>query len=317
MMEKKSFTERLKAHSAKEIADYALYRAMLILPVKDETFLRIQFKQRLGYKPDFVNPQSYNEKLNWLKMHNKCVDFTVLVDKDNVKKKLEPIIGKEHIIPTLAVYDSVDEIDFDKLPDRFVLKPTHDSGTVVICKDRLRFDVEAAKEQLRKSLKRKYWKAAREYPYKGVKPCIIQEPYLEDESCSELKDYKFFCFNGEPRLLYVASGRHTDLGVTFDFYDMDFNPLPFTNGHPRSGKKFVKPAGFDTMVGLSRKLSKGITHVRCDFYDVNGQVLFGEMTFFHMAGLTPFCPREWDYKIGKLIQLPNTYKDEHGRMLPF
>ena len=219
-----------------------------------------------------------------------------MVDKAEAKEYAAEIIGHEHIIPTLGVWDSFDEIDFDSLPFQFVLKTTHDSGGVVICRDKSNFDLTAARRKLNKSLRHNFFLDHREYPYKNVKPRIIAEQYMEDEDGKGLKDYKFFCFNGEPRMMFIATNRPVD--TRFDFFDMDFNHLPFAQGHPWADGPISKPVSFEQMRELARKLAKGLQQVRVDFYDINGQIYFGELTFFHFSGNCPFQPVEWDERIG-------------------
>jgi hypothetical protein len=269
----------------------------------DRTFLELLFPLRTGYTLDLENPQTYNEKLQWLKLYNRKPDYIQMVDKVEAKKYAASIIGEEHIIPTLAVYDRAEDIDFDMLPQQFVLKCTHDSGGIVICSDKDRLDKAAAIKKLKKGLKKNYYFRNREWPYKNVKPRIIAEKYMTDDG-HELKDYKFFCFDGEPKAMFIASDRFDKNEETkFDFFDMDFNHLPFTNGHPNATKHIDKPGGFEEMKALAAKLSKGMPHVRADFYDINGKVYFGEMTFFHWSGMVSFVPKEWDYKFGEFIHI--------------
>ena len=250
------------------------------------------------------NPKTYNEKLQWLKLYYRNPEYTPMVDKAEAKQYVSSIIGEEHIIPTLAVYDKVEDIDFDSLPNQFVLKCTHDSGGIVICTDKNKLDKKEAIKKLRKGLKKNYYYRNREWPYKNVKPRIIAEQYMSDAE-GELKDYKFFCFNGVPEFMFIASDRFNKQEDTkFDFFDMDFNHLPFTNGHPNATKQIEKPAGFEEMKRLAAILSKDMPHVRVDFYDINGKIYFGELTFFHWSGFTPFRPIEWDYKFGEKIILP-------------
>lgn len=271
-----------------------------VLP--DKLFLRVLFRLRVGYPLDLENPKTFNEKLQWLKLHDRNPEYTKMVDKIDAKPYVASIIGEEHIIPTLGVYDTVEEIDFDVLPDKFVLKTNHDCGGLVICTDKSQLDVEVAKYKLKKALKRRFFYENREWPYKNVKPRIIAEQYMVDESGYELKDYKFFCFNGEPKALFIASDRGNPTEETkFDFFDMEFNHLPFTNGHPNAIREVKKPLGFEKMKELAAKLSQNIPHVRVDFYDINGEIYFGELTFFHWSGMTPFEPIEWDYKFGEWI----------------
>ena len=270
-----------------------------ILP--DRAYLSIKYRLLIGKKLTLKKPQTYNEKLQWLKLYDRNPEYTKMVDKYEVRKYVAEKIGEEYLIPLLGVWDSFDEIDFDKLPEQFVLKCTHDSGGLVICKDKGKFDTESARRKINKCLKRNYFWQSREWPYKNIKPRIIAEKYMVDESGTELKDYKFFCFNGEPKALFIATDRPHD--TKFDFYDIEFNHLPFTNGHPNADREIKKPAGFDEMAQLARKLSEGLCHVRIDLYDINGKIYFGEITFFHWSGMTPFEPEEWDYKFGEMIKL--------------
>ena len=228
-----------------------------------------------------------------------------MVDKQGAKEFVEKIIGRENIIPTLGVWDRAEEIDFDTLPDRFVLKCTHDSGGLVICKDKSKLDKKKAIRKLNGCLKHNFFWGQREWPYKDIKPRIIAEQYMEDEENGELKDYKFFCFDGVPKAMFIASDRNTPGEETkFDFFDMDFNHLPFTNGHPNAKIDIQKPLLFEEMKSVASQLSQGISHVRVDLYQINNKVYFGEMTFFHWSGFVPFNPEEWDYKFGSWIKLP-------------
>ncbi len=274
--------------------------------IKDDAlFVKMKWRLRMDYPLNLDNPRTYNEKLQWLKLHDRNPLYTTMVDKYEAKKYVGSIIGDEHIIPTLGVYDKVEDIDFDKLPNQFVLKWTHDSGGIVICKDKSNLDINMASKKLKKGEQSHYFWRSREWPYRNVKPRIIAEQYMEDESGYELKDYKFFCFNGEPKALFIATDRgKTNEETKFDFYDMNFNHLPFTNGHPNAKNTPAKPCGFEKMKELAAQLSKGIPQVRVDLYDIRGKVYFGELTFFHWGGMQPFNPREWDYKFGEWITLP-------------
>lgn len=270
--------------------------------IPDRKFLELVFPLCTGYKLNLDNPRSYNEKLQWLKLYNRNPLYTRMVDKYEVKKYVADIIGEDHIIPTLAVYDHAEDIDFDVLPNQFVLKCTHDSGGIVICSDKTKLDKKAAVKKLKKGLKKNFYCQNREWPYKNVKPRIIAESYMTDDG-EELKDYKFFCFDGKPKYMFIATDRFKEEETKFDFFDMNFNHLPFVNGHPNSTKPINRPKGFDEMKNLSEKLSKGIPQVRVDFYDINGKIFFGEITFFHWSGFVPFEPQEWDYKLGDDIKL--------------
>lgn len=272
----------------------------------DEQYIRIAYRARMGKKLVLDSPQTYSEKLQWLKLYNRKPEYTAMVDKYEVKPIVAKMIGEEYIIPTLGVWNHFDEIDFEKLPNQFVLKCTHDSGGLVVCKDKNNLDRKSAKRKIEQCLKHNFFWGMREWPYKNVKPRIIAEQYMEDEQTKELRDYKFFCFDGEVKALFIATERMKEGEETkFDFFDENYNHLPFTNGHPNAEVLPQKPVCFDEMKVLAAKLSKGIPHVRVDFYEVNGKVYFGEMTFFHWSGFTPFVPEEWDYKFGSWIKLPN------------
>ena len=272
----------------------------------DRTFIRLRWKVSMDYPLNLDNPQTFNEKIQWLKLNDRKPIYTQMVDKCEAKKYVADIVGDEYIIPTLAVYNHAEDIDFEALPNQFVLKCTHDSGGIVICKDKSKLNFEEARRVLAKGLKRRYYYQSREWPYKNVKPRIIAEEYKVDESGYELKDYKWFCFDGKPKALFIATDRgNPNEDTKFDFFDMDFNHLPIINGHPNSMREIKKPTGFDAMKEIAAKLSAGIPHVRVDLYDINGRIFFGELTFSHWSGMVPFVPREWDYKFGEWIKLPS------------
>ncbi len=273
--------------------------------IPDDIFIKYVFKKRVGYTPNLTNPQTFNEKLQWLKLYDRNPLYTTLVDKYAVKKWVADKIGEEYIIPTLGVWNSFDEINFDKLPNQFVLKTTHDSGGIVIVRNKQTFDKQAARKKLTKSLKHNYYYHTREWAYKGVCPRIIAEPYLEDARTKELRDYKFFCFNGKPKMMFIASDRqNTQEETKFDFFGMEFKHLPFTNGHPNSTKHLEKPQSFEKMKELAGILAQNIPHVRVDFYEISGKIYFGEMTFSHWSGFMSFNPSQWDKKIGDWLTLP-------------
>ena len=285
-----------------------LRRAMGLLP--DEMFIRLNYLRRMKRLPDLKNPTTYNEKLQWLKLHDRQPLYTQLVDKYAVRRFVAERIGGEYLIPLVGgPWDSFDEIDFDALPEKFVLKCTHDSGGLLICRDKRALDREKARRRIAQSLGQNFYYHNREWPYKDVRPRIIAEAYMEDASTSELRDYKFFCFGGEPKMLFVASDRQTAGEETkFDFFDMDYNHLDLRNGHPNAAVPPEKPAQFGLMRELAQKLSQGIPHVRVDLYEVNGRVYFGEMTFYHWSGMVPFDPPEWDERLGSWIRLPEKQK---------
>lgn len=278
----------------------------------DEAFIRWKWKlSGMGYPLNLEHPQSFSEKLQWLKLHDRRPEYTIMVDKVKAKQWVAERIGPQYIIPTLGVWERPEDIDFDQLPDRFVLKCNHNSGVgMYICKDKSKMDKQKVIKGLRKGLKQNYFWRNREWPYKDVKPMILAEQYMEDEETKELRDYKFFCFDGQLKALFIATDRGSKTEDTkFDFYDMDFNHLPFTNGHPNSTKGITKPENFEEMKAVAAKLSAGIPHVRVDLYSINGMTCFGEMTFTHWSGMVPFVPREWDYKFGEWLKLPKLQRN--------
>ena len=268
----------------------------------DKFFTKVKFRLEMGYWMDFNNPKTYNEKLQWLKLNDIHPEYSKLVDKIEVKGFVASRIGEKYVIPTIAQWDSVDQIEWDKLPNQFVIKASNDSGGVVVCKNKRALDISGAIAKLKKDGKRDYSQINKEYPYKNVPHRFLAEEYMEDESGCELKDYKFFCFDGKVKFLFVATGRQSG-DTRFDFYDSEFNHLPIINGHPNADIIPVKPKNFDKMIEIAEMLSEGIKHVRVDLYNINGSIYFGEMTFFHWSGIVPFEPFEWDEKFGNYIHL--------------
>ena len=231
-----------------------------------------------------------------------------MVDKYVVKKYVADKIGEEYIIPTLGVWNKPEDINFDRLPNQFVLKCTHDSGTVIICKDKSKFDIENARKKLKKYLNQNYYLAGREWPYKNVSRRIIAEQYMKNTTTHELRDYKFFTFDGVAKALFIATERQNlTTDTKFDFFDMEYQHLDFTNGYPNAKVPTKKSEKFEEMRRLAEKLSQGIPHVRVDFYEINGKVYFGELTFSHWSGMVPFDSPKWDKMFGDWISIPNEY----------
>ncbi len=271
----------------------------------DKLYLKIVYPLHIGRVLNLKNPRTFTEKINWLKVNLKNESYSNLVDKYEVKKYVaDRLDGEEYIIKTYGVWNSFEEIDFDKLPNQFVLKTTNGGGnsSVVICKDKNKLNIE---ECQRKLILRsgKIFRWSREYPYYKVKPRIIAEEYISAEN-DELSDYKIFCFNGEPKFLFVGTERQKKGSeVKFDFFDTEFNHLPIRNGHENSSHLIAKPSNYDKMLEIAKKLSTGFPHVRIDLYNNKGKIYFGEMTFFHFAGFVPFEPDEWDYRFGEFLKL--------------
>lgn len=232
-----------------------------------------------------------------------------MVDKCEVKEYVKDIIGEEYIIPTLGVWEKFEDIDFSKLPEQFVLKCTHDSGGLVICRDKSKLDKEKARKKIEACMKMNYYWSKREWPYKNVKPRIIAEQYMEDENATEgLTDYKFFCFNGIPKLLYVSQGLQDHATASISFYDLEGKQMPFhrKDYKPIAGEMSL-PEKFDTMVSLAKKLAEEIHNpfIRIDLYSIRGRIYFSEITFFPCSGMMPFEPEEWDKTLGDWIELPS------------
>ncbi len=270
----------------------------------DALYLKIMFRLKMGYSLDLKAPKTFNEKLQWLKLYNRKPEYTKMVDKYEAKKIAERILGKEYVIPTLGVWDRFEDIDFSTLPDRFVLKTTNGGGGggVVICRDKKNLDKASAASILNRSLHKSIYKNFREWPYKNIKPRIIAEKFMVDES-GELRDYKFYCFKGEPKVFLVASERFSGHSTYFDYFDMDGNHLPFTQGGENNPILPKLPSTFEEMRQVAQELSQGIPHVRIDLYSVDDKVYFGEFTFFDSSGYEKFSPNEWDEVFGKWINL--------------
>lgn len=270
--------------------------------IPDKLYLKLKYRLILKKKLNIENPQTFNEKLQWLKLHDRNPLYTKLSDKYEVREYVKNVIGEEYLVPLFGVYNRFDEIDFDKLPNKFVIKCTHDSGGVVICKNKLNFDYAKAKKKINKCLKRNYYYSGREWPYKDIKPKIIIEKYLIDESSQQLNDYKFFIFNEELAYSLICSNRENNL--KFTFFDKNGNFMDFCQDGCPNDKKVSKPKNYKKMVNLAIKLSKGIPQIRVDFYEINDKIYFGELTFYDSSGFGKFEPEEFDLEIGKMLKLP-------------
>ena len=283
----------------------------LKIRIRDDLYLRIVYKKIFNRELDLKNPKTFNEKLQWLKLYDRNPQYTEMVDKYQVKKYIADLIGEEYIIPTLGVYDKFDDIDFEKLPDKFVLKCTHDSGSTIVCRDKDNFDYKQTKKKINKLLKKNFFYGGREWPYKNVKPRIIVEKFMQNGEEKELKDYKFYCFSGIPKFLYVSEGLENHETARISFFDMNFNFEDFSRtDYKKMDKKPDKPVNFEKMKELAAKLSKGIPFVRIDLYEINGQLYFSEFTFSPCSGFMLFNPEEYDEIVGNLLVLPGEKNNE-------
>lgn len=273
--------------------------------VPDKEYLQKRFKAKMGKTLNLTTPVTFNEKLQWLKLYDRKPEYTMMVDKVAVKAYVAEIIGKEYIIPTLGVWENQENIDFDALPDQFVLKCNHNSGLgMCICKDKSKLNIAKVKRGLKKGLQQNYYLSGREWPYKNVKHRIIAEEYMVDETGTGLRDYKVMCFGGEPKLIQIHQGRYRN--HTQDFYDTQWNKQNITQGCPMSDIDMEHPAFLEEMLNLSSKLAKDIPQIRVDWYYVKDRLFFGELTFFDASGFDAFEPDIWDEVLGSWITLPNS-----------
>lgn len=276
--------------------------------IPDRIYLQIVYFKHFRRFINFNNPKTFNEKIQWLKLNYRNEEYTKLVDKYRVKQYITKLIGEEYVIPTLGVWNNVDDIDFKSLPEKFVLKCNNDSGGIVICKNKKDFDEAKAKSFLKERLKNNGYWYGREWPYKNVKPCIIAEKYMEDSISKDIKDYKFFCFNGSMEFFDIDIDRFIEHRA--NYYDRNGNFLPFGKTYcpPDYTKKIEMLKNLDKMIELAETISHNTVLSRIDFYEIDGQVYFGEITFYPGSGFSPFTDEKWDYKLGDMIDLPNIKK---------
>lgn len=279
-------------------------RRLILDAMPDKMYLEMRYRQSFGKKLDLKNPKTFNEKMQWLKLYDRNPLYTSLVDKCAVKEYISAKFGQEFVIPTIREWDSVDDIDFSELPNAFVLKCNHDSGQLVICKDKSGLDISQAKAQLKCALNNDYYLMGREWPYKGVPRKVFAEKYVYDATSGDLKDYKFFCFNGEVKFFKIDFGRFTNHHA--NYYDLEGNLLNFgeANYPPRKHEHVIIPSTIGKMVEMAEALCGGIPFVRVDFYDVNGKILFGELTFYPASGFGHFIPEIADEELGRILDLP-------------
>lgn len=278
--------------------------------VPDSLYLKVLYRVIMGRKLNLRNPREYNEKLQWLKLNDRKPEYSTMVDKYEVRGYIEDLLGDKYLIPCLGIYDSVDDIDIDALPDRFVLKCTHDSGSVEICKDKSSFDIEGARHRLSQAMKRNYYATYREWPYKYVKPRIIAEGYLEGDG-GDLKDYKVMCFNGEAKIIEVHENRFVEGKVhTQTFYDREWNIVPLTQVETVTvDRPSERPRQLEEILRLSELIAKNMYHARIDWYIEGDKIYFGEITFFDGSGFESFSTPEMERMLGDMIKLPEKWKE--------
>lgn len=275
--------------------------------LSDQTYLSLMYRAYFMRRLDWDNPLTFSEKLQKIKLVDRKSVYTLMADKYASKDYVAERIGREYVVPVISgPWYSAEEIDFNALPDKFVLKTNHDCGGVWVCRSKSELDVNRVKAFLTEHLNRDYYGHCREWPYKDIKPCIFAEEYLEDHTSGRLCDYKVMTFNGEPRLIYITSGRDyrkENDTVYADFFDADFNHVDLCIDHENAPIAPVQPKNFEKMIEFSRVLAQGTKHLRVDFYEVNGKLYTGELTFFHCGGLKPFITESWDAVLGEWIKL--------------
>ena len=277
--------------------------------VDDKKYLEKMFNGMMNERLNLDNPKTFNEKLQWLKLFDRKDEYIKMVDKYEAKKYISDSIGNQYIVPTIGIYNKFDDINFNNLPNKFVIKCTHDSGGIVICKDKSKLDIKKAKKKIDRCMSKNFFYYGREWPYKNIKPRIMIEKFLEDENQLEIFDYKFFCFNGKVEYLYVSSGSHSSK-QKIQFFDKNFTPVNCTRKDYATFDVIPKrPKNFDKMIQLSEFFSDNIEHIRIDFYEINGKLYFGEFTFYTGSGYIPFESKEWDLKLGSLIDLKRVNKN--------
>ena len=268
----------------------------------DRLYLKVYYRLAMGKPLNLDKPKTFTEKIQWLKLHNTDTLYSKMVDKYQVREIVAAKIGERYLIPLLGVYNSFDEIDFNLLPEKFVLKTTHDSGNVVVCSDKKDINLNSAKIKLTKALKVNYFYCSRDYPYKNAIPRIVAESFIETDTPQlGLLDFKFFCFYGEPKCVLVVSGRGDD--TRNNFFNLEFKPFEVKGGFLPSNYEIQKPDNFEEMIKIAQELSKGLIHVRIDLYNILGKIYFGEYTFHHNGGLTKFEDENEDVRWGDMLQI--------------
>ena len=292
------------------INPYGIFSSVIILMDKtlkgiipDTQLIKCRYYTNTGRKLNLNNPQSFNEKIQWLKLYGNLEQYTHLADKYEVRNHISETIGEKYLIPLIGVWDRFEDINFENLPVQFVLKCTHDSASIVICKDKNNFNFDEAKKKINKCLKYNYYYPTRQMQYKNIKPRIICEKYMEDEEGTDIKDYKIFCFNGHPKLIRVDYDQHVN--HKRNIYDIDWNYIPVTFRYPNDHSLIEnKPDNLEEMLGLARVLSDNYPHVRVDFYIIKGKIFFGEFTFSNADGCQIFDPEDFDILMGSWLELP-------------
>ncbi len=268
--------------------------------MSDRMFAKISFRGVMGEKLNLDCPKTFNEKLQWLKVYDHRPEYTTLVDKYTAKCVVGQKIGNQHIVPLLGSWDNAKQIDFDNLPISFVLKCNHDQGSVILVQDKNKLDRAITIKTLNRKLKHNAYFGTREYPYKNIKPKVFAEKYLG----KDIIDYKFYCFDGEPKFLYCGQGLTEDHSLKIDFFDLEWNLMPFYRTDYHRLGQIPKPMRLNEMIDIARILSEDIPFVRIDLFEVDGQVYFSEFTLCPASGFMPFVPTKYDAIVGEWLRIP-------------
>lgn len=286
--------------------DLFLLKNKMLARISDEKYIKREWKRFFGTELNLDNPQTICEKIQWLKLYNQKPEYTKMVDKYAVKQYVGDLVGYDHVIPTLGVWERAEDIDFDQLPSQFVLKPTHDSGGLIVCRDKSKLDRKDAIRRLNRSLKHNYFVNNREWVYKNVEPRIIAEPFIDELGNPNSIEYKVTCFDGKVAFVTICQGpAHTDYELrSNDHYTPEFEKLDWYVNYKPAAVPPQKPEQWDELIAFAQKLSAGIPYVRVDTYIIDGKILFGELTFYTWGGFMHFVPQEWDLKLGQMLKLP-------------
>lgn len=284
---------------------YMRFLILMAIILPNKVYLKWRYRKAMGKSLNIDKPVLFQEKLQWLKLNDHKPVYHQMADKQDAKQFIASKVGEEYIIPTIGLYNSVEEIDFSKLPDQFVLKGTFDSGSYYICKDKSQINLKEMKKRLTANWNINYYHFSKEWPYKGLKHRIIAEPLLTDNEYNYLRDFKFYTFNGEPKFFYITSDRESKDGVREDFFDLNGNLLEFNQcGYYNNPNTPALPKNLTKMIEMSRVLASNTYHLRVDFYEVNGKIYVGELTFFDGGGFAGFEPEKYDRILGDWIKLP-------------
>lgn len=280
---------------------------LLLFFIPDKLYIELKYRYKVGKRLDWNSIRTFNEKIQWLKIHDRKTEYTKMVDKVSAKKYAEKIIGSKYIIPTIGVWDNCNDISLDALPDKFVIKTSHDSGGVFICKNKSRINWKRIKKEINRRLRQNYYFYGREWPYKNIPRKVIVEELLESKinlDSERINDYKFMTFNGTVKCIFVCTERDSNNGLKVTFFDRQWNELPFERHYRRSDVKIGKPESLQEMISVAERLAEGIPFARIDLYEVDGHVYFGEITLYPGSGFEEFKPDEWDEIMGKWLELP-------------